>query len=447
MSEAEREKQKRQKWRRSSLRFLPGSRAFNRWFQSGIAAEARSRLQPFLKMEILGKEKTELMPKIRHFQNQLGASMLWQIAAGVIALMVIVATLSQWTSERPDIFRLSDALDKIPNPGNWLYTAGYCAVTLISAVLWVMLAVLPYPALSKAPYLAFRALMYGWPFAVLAGYAGLYFGFLKLAGGLPPASAYFGAAVLRGGFALVYVATWTLFCLIFAYSIIGPFEWRTRSMYPAAVIANALLDILRKLEEFPARWPDFDFRRSMLGKLEKAATCAETGLLEKLNANARQSNAELRKLTRRIATEFRGLKPWIITPKADTRDYFIGRIKADLVSVCREDWYALVEREKQPGDAPAEEEKRLPPLHYVLRTLRTLVSGTIPLGVFIAVTRAGVKIEEPMKTYVTVGVYVWAGICLLFVFDPLFVEKIKSIGKTAKTIKGLFGGGKGDKED
>jgi hypothetical protein len=118
-------------------------------------------------------------------------------------------------------------------------------------------------------------------------------------------------------------------------------DHRAYARHPDAVVADELLRILETVEKSPAEWVHMRGRRKVVRSLEVAARCLEHNLPSRLNGEDAATDHWLRKRAAGQAAALRGLKRWVLVPRPDTREHFVGRVAQDLVRTTVGDWDGL----------------------------------------------------------------------------------------------------------
>lgn len=202
---------------------------------------------------------------------------------------------------------------------------------------------------------------------------------------------------------------------------------------PDSVLVHELFWILWAAEKHPDEWQDMRFKQvNFLAGLEKAAV-ALARIPRGLYCGDARSDTWLLEEFQKKAAYLRYMKIWVLTPMADTRDFFMNCIARELTYAADGTWDAL---------AKAQDEKVLAGyfrprvsgdwrslLPSLLRRGYYLVTGLIPLGGLLVLQQTTFAIEKSMADYLTAGATVWAVVRVLLTIDPKFVETFDAIRK------------------
>lgn len=108
----------------------------------------------------------------------------------------------------------------------------------------------------------------------------------------------------------------------------GALRWeerRNRRHHPDAVLVEELLNILHQTERQGRRWADLENRQSLLASLEAAATAVERDLPVVFRSRDAVTEHWWTDRTAKMAAAIRGLKRWVLSPMADTREQFASQ--------------------------------------------------------------------------------------------------------------------------
>lgn len=226
---------------------------------------------------------------------------------------------------------------------------------------------------------------------------------------------YYGGFLAVVGPALAAVRAWL--------------ERRVQRTYTSAFLVaeffTALADVERKT---PEGWADMSFRKEVITRLEKLATCIERVLPSRMYSGNAATDQWLAETAEEIAAGVRALSKWVMTPKPDTREQLVARLALNLGYVARGDWDGFQRVKPERLSRPD-----------LIRTrganlLRATALASIPILLLLAVKRLGLAPDGTVLTYLTVGGYVWAALTLLSGLDPAYGAKLTAM----KDITGLL---------
>jgi hypothetical protein len=195
---------------------------------------------------------------------------------------------------------------------------------------------------------------------------------------------------------------------------------RRQAICPDAVVSNEFLQMHTVLRS-DRNWRDLSKRRGLLRNLEAAAASIEVGLPRRLRSGDPASDLWLQQRATGMAASLRELKRWVATPREDTREILLQRIRADLLQVALGNWDALQESDSR---------------HISLRAraglvARDLVVAVLPLCAVLGFSRFLFWWKPALaETHVLTGLLfacaVWLIYRVIVVLDPrLTIEDVK----------------------
>jgi hypothetical protein len=214
--------------------------------------------------------------------------------------------------------------------------------------------------------------------------------------------------------------------LFIASLSIGSLPWwlsssRRMSKQADAVLIYRLVQLIAAVEESPSEWHELPFRDNLLSRLDAIAILVQGDLRRAWRTRDPDLSQWLGDYTAAVASSMRDLGKWLITPRVDTRDHFLERLRDLLVCVARGDWDGIP-RDLVPPTKPEERWFARP-----LRGVRILVTSVIPITILWLLTLLKVALAEPAKTYLYAGAFLWAAIAWIAALDPLYAVKIEAI--------------------
>jgi len=310
----------------------PGTAEYTGRYGKLIVEAARKRHPQLLMLRELGLGGNKILrARLRHFQNQLAAIGVWEDAIAKVSGIVIVFFLLILVPTFLPVFK--------DTPSRLSLTVRVSVLLAIAVLaLVVAWAILSISRIQRThEYL--RALGdWAWLFVIMVTF---WLGLLVFS-----TSADDLRNQIVPSFKLVFKLAGSLLLpiVIWGGALGILFRRRRSTICPEAVVSDRLLQMLTVLR-FASDWRDLSKRSQLLGQLEDAATCIESGLPRRLRSGDAMSDLWLRERATRMAAALRKLKLWVATPKDDTRQILLERIKADLVRVASGNWDELAEAE------------------------------------------------------------------------------------------------------
>jgi hypothetical protein len=197
---------------------------------------------------------------------------------------------------------------------------------------------------------------------------------------------------------------------------------RAQRIYTGTFLVTEFFSALADVEGTTARdWADINFRKKVIARLEKVATCVERVIPAQMRSGNPATDQWLSESAEEMAAGVRALAKWVMTPKADTREQLVTRLASNLVHAARGDWDGFERAKPERLSRPD-----------LIRTrganlLKAAALASIPILVLLAVKRLGLAPDGTVLTYLTVGGYVWAALTLLSGLDPAYGAKITAI--------------------
>lgn len=123
-----------------------------------------------------------------------------------------------------------------------------------------------------------------------------------------------------------------------------------------------------------------------------------------------------------IIKDFKSLKRWIYTPKADTDEYLQKRLLEYVRVVATGDIDALLVNYSEPEEVL---KPRATAIFYVKRYSNLIIRAVIPFVIILLADRFLPGFNEQIHGYAMAGAIVFAAIILLGELDPNIEERIK----------------------
>jgi hypothetical protein len=406
-----------------------------RRFARKVRAKAKEKQRNFLILSSLDAEaKQKLVGSVAHLHVQLAALDTWNGFVRIAVLPLFLLTIYASILIGPWLLGLSlplyqdkflhDWTDNISNIG-----AAWLLGWFVLMLPWFLRL---FVSRRAAEYFQFSNLMLAWMIGGTLVYAAIASGVIMRGGDTPST---YERAVGTAGVSIVAFTSVTYagaFSLAFFNNVLSV---RRKRLWPNAVVAELLLEVLQKTEKQKREWKSIEFKREIIRKLEEIADCIERHFPWRLRSGNPGTDFWQRQTAEQISAGVRNLMRWVYTPKEDTRQEFIKRVSSYLVLAISDDWDGF-ERVEPPTVSRPEL------LRSRLKTAVTAVfSALVPLAVLLIVKQLNL-IEGPVLTYLTVGAYIWTGLSLLSNVDPSYGSKFAAI----KDISSLLPLPKRDKD-
>jgi hypothetical protein len=208
---------------------------------------------------------------------------------------------------------------------------------------------------------------------------------------------------------------------------------------PVELIVDNLISIIGSAEIHINSWQELDDKQNELLKLEEIAKCIEHYLPRRLRSNDVTTDIWLKIITMEVATYIREKKRWILIPKSDTNIHLTNELVYMLICVCDGNWDGLkrMKPEELKHDLPAPQFLR----SRVIGVLKIVLVAILPSIGFLIVQLTPWHINEPIREYVIIGLFIWGFLAFISALDPTFSTKISAI----KDITSIFPFGKDSK--
>lgn len=204
--------------------------------------------------------------------------------------------------------------------------------------------------------------------------------------------------------------------------------YRKRTLFPDAIVAHKLVDILYTVNSSSPTWLDVSTRSIIVSQLENIAFCIEHDLYRRMRTGDAVTDLWFEQTTKMIAASVRSKERWILTPKADTHSCFSKNILEMLTLITKGDWDSL---EKI---APEKIEIKKLWKDRLSDAMRILFIGVFPVLVIWFVQNSSMALTSPISDYaVSVGL-LWALFTVVTTLDPMISVKLDAI----KEIVNLF---------
>jgi hypothetical protein len=393
---------------------IPGTRIFHINCQKRIVKRVRMRLRLFRKLRILdAQKKRHLTRRIRFAEKQLSV----EIVSGEIAVEV-VSSLAGLVSFLWLFIGSTITIAFWSKLSYSLNTWGIVWATSLPMAM-VLRRILMIPAMieSRRSYLTIPIWVKSSWFYIVISLCAMFFQQIVT----------IDFSLQDDTFLLSFViALFSILGYVFLYFVIFALGdlilyWHQRKRYSDLKIIDNLLLIMVNVENNPTKWTRPDFRKNLLQELEETARFFENDLFYRLQSGSVITDSWTRDRMSSIAAAVRELQKWMITPKLDTREYFLGRISKLFVDFVEGNWDSLPQAE--PERLQSSRRWQL----YVAKLLRVLVTGLSPLLIFCGIQRTTIAFTGPIVDYVTVWVFMWAILSFFTEIEPRSIEKMKVI--------------------
>ncbi len=179
-------------------------------------------------------------------------------------------------------------------------------------------------------------------------------------------------------FLLVEILVIPLWLIVRLYS--GLVRYVLLNKYMMAIIIGELISILVYEENNPESWTKLVHKRRLLEVLERIAKYVEYNLPRRLRSGDIATDTWIKDTMKQVASALRKKKKWVLTPKKDTRDYFIQSIASTLICFVEGNWDAL-ERVEQAKLTSHQLRNKI--TGFLLKALRTALIAMLPLVGFL----------------------------------------------------------------
>ena len=235
--------------------------------------------------------------------------------------------------------------------------------------------------------------------------------------------------IIINGVLVTVILFFVMASLVFSTSII--MNNRKRNLYPDALFIHILMLILLNLQWGDKYWNELKFKKSIISYLEDSAKLIQFHLSRQLTSGDSYIDLWASQTTTRIAFALRNLKKWIITPKLDTREYFIMKIVDIFTNAVLGNWDAIEQQSLEMVYTPS------PLIYRIGAFFHTLFIALTPALIFIFVQLTPLKLNSSIKEYIILGTIIWACLTIIAALDPLFSEKISAIKDITKYFPGM----------
>lgn len=419
-------------------RYLPGARFCQRRFLRKIRNNTKEQVKTFSELKCLEEAtKQELLRPFRHRAIQLGEAKEFrkQVERVLVPSAILAAACGFFLG--PLFFAIRATRMgfhfsfKIPSPadGEFLRSVLTIGVFLILAYLPVFATSYIYLVMSTRLRQRIAPLVF------------TLFGVSVLAWVISLSNILVSSRVATISFerqviALVLLAFLIYYAGVFAFAFVGAsivyiIDRRMTKTLADAFIMDGLVSVLSEIEKHPMDWVDVEFKRSLILKLEKAATCIGKYLPSRLRTGDIVTDSLSRETASQMAAGIRSFIPWILTPKSDTRGELIARLARLLVYSTRGDWDSF---DRIHAEAVSRSEllrARVKPL------ILAFASGAVPV-LLVHLVRYLNLIDPAISKPVLIGTYIWAATTILSQLDPTFGAKLLAVKDLTQWLP--FGG-------
>lgn len=402
-------------------------------FQKKIRAEVRRRTKAFMTIKsIEDKRKNQLLPYIRHSVAHLAADSyvfnktfnIWLLIVSCVSLVVaslITVPVTTYAVEREYIKYILSLDEFIPTLFEQFLLTFFGVVVVMG-----LLGLLAFfrGRGSAASNRLFSPIAIFLTATIVLG--GMYVLFRK--SGQEPLGVHELSIfkILAGG---------VIFCLVIipSFFLFTPrnFERRFSKMsFLNSFVINELLIVLLMLEKQPRQWNNMGYKKKLIAHVEEIAAIIERRMPSASTSEDGPANKWVKTIAEEIATGFRELIKWIITPKLDTREKLIAYISDCLVLASQGDWDRFPR--STPEKIPTPEAMR----QKAIKLLRTLFIAFLPVSILTVISRVGNNMSPTIYTYISVGSYIWAILTLLSSLDPEYNVKLNTVKSLSELITG-----------
>lgn len=207
--------------------------------------------------------------------------------------------------------------------------------------------------------------------------------------------------------------------------------YRKRTIIPDSLLINTLYFILLSLQSGSKRWDELEFKNNIISNLEYVAILIQLYLPKQLITSDSYTNLWISETFNKIAFTIRDLKKWVITPNPETKDDFTHKIISIFTNTVSGNWDYLTKESSEISYTH-------PPLRVrIFQLISCVFTAFIPGLIFIGLQNTSLSISGKSKEYIIIGLFIWACITLLSVFDPLLSEKISALKDIARFLPGF----------
>jgi hypothetical protein len=206
------------------------------------------------------------------------------------------------------------------------------------------------------------------------------------------------------------------------------FDHRTKLMFPAAVIVDRLVDILYLMETKSNQWPEIEFRRELLVKINQTAACIERHLYQSLITNDAIMNGKIEETCARIATDLRATASSVVFSRKDTEENFKSYMTKCLLCAVRSEWGSM--KQTKPRAIPRPQELRT----RAKAILTGVLSASIPFVALVYLRRFNI-VDSQLAGYFTAASVAWAALSLIAQIDPDYRNKLSALDKIRQLSK------------
>lgn len=197
------------------------------------------------------------------------------------------------------------------------------------------------------------------------------------------------------------------------------FQKQRYNLYLNLHIATHLAELLSTINSLPKKWGNLNFMRKLMIDLEQIAQLFEDGLPGQLESGDATTDDWMKQQAVQRAAYFRWLKTWVLTPKTDTREQLIARLRNDLINALTGNWDAFEKREVAPTTIRQQWYKRF------AHAGQQVISGAIPIALVWLVQKPPISLKLP--DYANILALGFAGLTIMMTVDSSFVAKISTL--------------------
>jgi hypothetical protein len=413
---------------------LPFTKRCRRRTIRRIRADAKKQVKRFRHLKSVDETvKRELLRSFRHraiwlaeakqLRRRLESLLRPLVLVPAVLSLCLAPIILRWQSSRLGLnFSISIAEFVMPSSENVLTTAGIIFTLLLPFLFLAIVSLTVPPRLRNdllPPFVLVAIVM------TLSCYLIILSNILFAARVAPPNAALQRAALTIVGFSSYFFVGFVL--AFVASSVMNLFDKRMMKLMPDAFIIDGLMSALLLIETHPIGWPETEFKRMLIVRIERVALCMEYYLPNRLRSRDFFIDSWLQDTARKIAASVRSLIQWIYTPKGDTLGQINARLACIFVHSVRGDWDNL---EKTTTES-------VPPRESLRARAKLIAiagfSGVIPV-LSIHVIKYLNLIDVTILKPLLVAAYLWAALTILSQLDPLYSVKLSSIKDIAQWL-------------
>jgi hypothetical protein len=184
-------------------------------------------------------------------------------------------------------------------------------------------------------------------------------------------------------------------------------------------VPSTLIDLIRMLEQDDPKWGTVHFMNQASGHLERLARIFEKDLPRQLEVEDVSTAVWVRKECGQIASAFRSLQRWIVSPFPDTRERLLERLVSDFAHAARGEWSCLERVRAEPVALPDRWHTHL------FRFVRQVAIATFP-AIGLCIFHTSYKSAE-VPPYVMATITVWTIVQWLVLLDPSIGAKVSGV--------------------